>query len=83
MEIDMTKQLKPDFIIIAGEWATMWGFQPASKAGWDAIEEIGVEDWQWTGGAFFVDHRPARDLARFLNGEGLTLYHPEYGYFGG
>jgi hypothetical protein len=84
MELDMTKQPKPDFIVHAGEWATVWQFQPVSKQALDLLEEIHIEDWQWTGnGMFAVDHRPARDLARYIVGEGMTVFHPEYGYFGG
>jgi hypothetical protein len=83
MEIDMTKEPKPDFIVHAGEWATMWQFQPVSAQAVELVSELGIEDWQWMGGMFAVDHRPARDLARYIVGEGMTVYHPDYGYFGG
>ena len=84
MEIDMSnEQPAADFIISAGEMATMWGFQPHSKEGWEFVEELGIEDWQWFGGAFFFDHRAARSLASYISSEGMTLFHPEYGYFRG
>jgi hypothetical protein len=84
MEIDMTKAPKPDFIVHAGEWATVWQFQPVSAQAIELVDDLNLEDWQWTNnGMFAVDHRPARDLARYIVGEGLTVFHPEYGYFGG
>ena len=79
----MTKAPKPDFIVHAGEWATVWQFQPVSKKALELVDELDLEDWQWLGGSFAVDHRPARDLARYFVSEGLTVYHPDYGYFGG
>jgi hypothetical protein len=82
MEIDMTNP-NPDFIVHAGEWATMWGFEPKTEAALDFINELGIEDWQWMGTIFYTDHRPARDLARYMVGEGFVVMHPEYGYFGG
>lgn len=86
----------PDFIIHAGEWATMWGFEPKTDLAIDFLQEIGGEDWlrsscehpqdaskQWMGNIFYTDHRPARDLARYMVGEGFVVMHPVYGYFGG
>jgi hypothetical protein len=82
MEIDMTNP-NPDFIVHAGEWATIWGFEPQNEVALDFIQEIGGEDWQWNGKIFYTDHRPARDLARYMVNEGFVVLHPEYGYFGG
>ena len=86
MEIDMTNTVKPDFIVHAGEWATLWQFQPVSAQALEFVQEelnMLIEDWQWIGGSFAMDHRPARDLASYIVGEGMTVYHPDYGYFGG
>jgi len=86
MEIDMINTVKPDFIVHAGEWATLWQFQPVSAQALEFVQEelnMLIEDWQWIGGSFAMDHRPARDLARYIVGEGMTVYHPDYGYFGG
>jgi len=32
-----------------------------------------IEDWQWMGPSFVVDHRPARDLLEAILEEGLTI----------
>lgn len=80
----MTKHDQPDFIIHAGEWATMWGFEPCNDTARNFISDsVSIEDWAWTGSRFYVDHRPARDLARYLAKEGFVLMHPHYGYFQG
>lgn len=78
------QQPAPDFLIHAGEWATVWQFEPKTEAAKEFIaENVELEDWQVNGPMFAVDHRPARDLARYLTEEGFVLLHPVYGYFKG
>lgn len=73
-----------DFLIHAGEWATVWQFEPVTEAAKEFVEEnLELEDWQKLGGTFACDHRPARQLARQLSDEGFVLFHPTYGYFVG
>lgn len=73
---------KADVLIHASEWATVWMFEPKSGAAREIFEsEIGFEDWQSLGGKYAVDHRPARALAQHLSNQGLSLLHPEFGWF--
>lgn len=74
---------KSDFIIHAEGYATVWGFEPQNDAARELLAEIGTEDWQWVGNVFYTDHRPARDLARYMTDIGFTVLHPQYGYFRG
>lgn len=79
----MANNPPPDFLIHATEWATMWGFEPKTEAAQEFLDSIGGEGWEWSGNIFYADHRPARDLARHMVGEGFIVLHPDYGYFGG
>lgn len=49
-------------------------FRPASDTAhaWVA-ENVAIEDWQWLGGAFAVDHRYAGDLAQGMREAGLAV----------
>ena len=36
-------------------------------------ENVELEDWQWLGGGFGVDHRYAKDLADGMTQDGLVV----------
>lgn len=78
----MIKQPEADFIIHAGEWATLWSFEPVTEAAVDFMAEyLELEDWQCFGNRFGADHREARQIANAMVHHGLKVLHPEYGYF--
>lgn len=67
----MRKRL-PDFLI--DNQGTVWQFTPVTDRARNFAEaELGLEDWQWHGNTFVVDHRPAHDLARALVDEGFVV----------
>jgi hypothetical protein len=80
-----------DFVIEAGEWATVWMFTPKTDRAKRFVgENLEIEEWQWVdklddeNATFAVDHRPARELAAHLTYDhGMNVFHPSYGYFGG
>ena len=73
-----------DIVVNFSTFSTIWQFTPISTAAEEFLEnDCGFEDWQKSCGTSAVDHRPARDLARYMVGEGFVVMHPEYGYFGG
>ena len=72
-----------DFIVHAEGYATVWIFEPKSEAAKAFIEEgnLEIEDWQWSGKSFAVDHRPARELAHWLaDTHEFNVFNPSYGY---
>ena len=80
-----------DFVIDAGEWATVWFFTPKTdRAKVLVAETLMIEGNQWTTRigdeteTFAMDHRPARELAAHLTYDhGMNVFHPSYGYFAG
>lgn len=53
---------------------TIWLFDPVSeRAKKFTGTDLDVQDWQWIGPAFTVDHRLANDLIAALEEEGLTV----------
>ena len=51
---------------------SIWMFTPLSEAAKAEVESMQVEDWQWHGGSFGVDHRPARVLVQALQLNGFV-----------
>jgi len=53
---------------------TIWLFEPVSdRAKEYTLTILDVQDWQWIGPAFGVDHRIANDLASALEEEGFVV----------
>ncbi len=73
-----------DFAIHAEGFATIWLFEPISQAAQEFVREnLEIEDWQWNGEGFAVDHREARRLCYALTEEGFKVVHPRYGQWAG
>lgn len=53
---------------------TVWTFTPLTKAAKAAVETMDLEDWQWQGESFAVDHRPARALVEVLEYRGFVCF---------
>lgn len=53
---------------------SIWRFVPVSETakGW-VKENVAVEDWQWFGDGFVVDHRMAYGLVEGMRGHGLHV----------
>ncbi len=69
-----------DFAIHAEGFATVWLIEPVSQAAKEfVLEQLDIEEWQWAGVGFAVDHRAARDLCQALTDEGFSVMHPKYG----
>lgn len=67
----MTKS-NADFEIIPD--GTVWLFRPLNDdARKFARERIQIEDWQWLGTGFAVEHRYAIELRQILIDEGFIL----------
>jgi len=76
-----SQEIQKDFIIRAGQWATVWSFEPCTERAKEFVREyLEIDDWQWLGKSFAVDHRPARDLAEQLGAEGFIIWHPSFGF---
>lgn len=53
---------------------TIWMFEPVSEPAKEfTLTILDVQDWQWIGPAFGVDHRIANDLASALEEEGFVV----------
>lgn len=53
---------------------TVWMFEPLTERAKDhAASVIDVQEWQWLGPAFGVDHRLALDLVPALEEEGFEI----------
>ena len=53
---------------------TVWTFEPKTDAAKGFVRnDLEVQDWQWLGPVFGVDHRLATDLVAALEGEGFVL----------
>lgn len=49
-------------------------FEPTNEAAKAWVKEhVQLEDWQWLGSAFCVEHRFAIDLAKAMVDDGLTV----------
>lgn len=61
-----------DFIV--QNHGSIWLFQPVSEQAKElAQNDMGLEDWQWLGKSFSVDHRPAHALVQQLQDEGYEV----------
>ena len=68
----MTQTQQLDFLVRSH--GSVWTFEPLTEAAKDfTATAIDVQDWQWLGLAFGVDHRLANDLAASLQAEGFVL----------
>lgn len=68
----MTRTHQLDFHVRSH--GSVWTFEPLTEAAKNFIAAaIDVQDWQWLGPAFGVDHRLANDLAAALEAEGFAL----------
>jgi hypothetical protein len=64
--------MEPDFLV--RNHGTVWQFWPVSgKAVVLSLADLCLEDWQWSGRSFILDHRPARQLAVTLAKDGFIL----------
>lgn len=53
---------------------TIWLFEPVSERAKEfTLTVLDVQDWQWIGPAFTVDHRIANDLIAALEEEGWKV----------
>lgn len=53
---------------------TIWMFEPLTQRAKDhAANVMDIQDWQWLGPAFGVDHRLAFDLVTALEDEGFEV----------
>ena len=68
----MNQQQQLDFRVRSH--GSIWTFEPLTRgAKAFTATDLEVQDWQWLGPAFGVDHRLATDLAMALQEEGFVL----------
>lgn len=68
----MTQAQEIDFRVQSH--GTIWLFEPLTDRAKDyATTVMDVQDWQWLGPAFGVDHRLALDLVTNLEEEGFVV----------
>jgi hypothetical protein len=58
----------------ATDHGTVVGFAPLTEAAQEFLDEnVHIEDWQWVGQQFYVDHRPAQNLIDGIVSAGLSV----------
>jgi hypothetical protein len=66
--------MTPEVDFVVANHGSIWQFTPVTeRAICFAETELGLEEWQWMGKTFCIDHRPARDLVESLADEGFLL----------
>lgn len=73
-----------DIVVNFSTFSTIWQFTPVTQDAEEFLEnDCGFESWQKLNGTYAVDHRPARDFARFLHDQGFIIFHPTHGVYQG
>jgi|TARA_Y100000310_G_scaffold80366_1_gene77046 hypothetical protein len=58
----------------AVDHGTVLGFTPLTDEAQEFLDEqVHIEDWQWVGKQFYVDHRPAQHLIDGIVSAGLSV----------
>jgi len=68
----MADERESDFLVTTH--GSVWTFQPLTEIAKNFTgTDLDVQDWQWVGPAFGVDHRVAQQLVSALEDEGFNL----------
>jgi hypothetical protein len=70
-----------DIVVRFEPASTVWTFEPVSDYAKSWVElNLHIASWQWVGNAFGVEHRQARSVLEHILYEGLSAYHPTFGF---
>ena len=68
----MADERETDFLVTTH--GSVWTFQPLTEIAKNFTgTDLDVQDWQWMGPAFGVDHRVAQQLLSALEDEGFVM----------